>query len=425
MTGGTREKSHKRGRYGARQGQGCGRTQPEGRSRSHRRGQARAASRASSSSYRALGLGLAAATVGGLLAACGDSDEAAAQQPAPMDTTKPSEVYLYNWSDYMAPGTKKGFEKETGIKVVETYFDDNEALLAKLKAGATGYDVIVPSDYMVHIMIMTELLDPLDMDLHPELRSTWTSSSRTPVYDDPVSPRTSGNKYSVPYQWGTTGYAVRTDKLGADTYGTWKQLFPPDDDTLKGQINMLNDERETLGAAPQDAGLLDQHDRPGAARRGHQTAHRAEAAGAPVRLGQHQARHRQGMPLTMCWNGDALLAIDAMGGDAGQEGQLRAARRGLRLCGSTPSPCRRAPAARTAPTCSWTTSSTPEVMGKTLELDLVPAGRDRGRRPTATRSCTRPAHRRRHAARRDLQRPRRVRPQLHRGLGQGEELLTG
>jgi spermidine/putrescine transport system substrate-binding protein len=264
--------------------------------------------------YRALGLGLAAGTVGGLLAACGTDDTAStSSSPQPMDTTKPDEVYLYNWSDYMAPGTKKGFEAETGIKVIETYFDDNEALLAKLKAGASGYDVIVPSDYMVHIMIMSELLTPLDMQYIPNFQYV-DEQFKAPVYDNPDSSENNGNRYSVPYQWGTTGYAVRMDKIGDNKYGTWKNIFPPEGDPLKGQLVMLNDEREDLGAALKmlgyslnttDQGQLDQ------------ATDQLIAQKPLVRQYDSVNMKRSiasGVPITMCWNGDALLAIDNMGG---------------------------------------------------------------------------------------------------------------
>jgi spermidine/putrescine transport system substrate-binding protein len=84
-----------------------------------------------------------------------------------MDETKPGEITVYNWTDYMDPDIRKDFEKETGIKANETYFASNEELLAKLRAGASGYDVIIPSDYMVSVLIKSELLQPLDLSYIP------------------------------------------------------------------------------------------------------------------------------------------------------------------------------------------------------------------------------------------------------------------
>ena len=91
---------------------------------------------------RALILGLSAGTVGALAGACGDGDEenggASAVEMPLMDETKPDEITVFNWTDYMDPDVRKDFKKETGIKVNETYFANNEELLAKLRAGATG-----------------------------------------------------------------------------------------------------------------------------------------------------------------------------------------------------------------------------------------------------------------------------------------------
>jgi spermidine/putrescine transport system substrate-binding protein len=73
------------------------------------------------------------------------------------------QLNLYYWTGYVAKSTIPSFEKETGIKVTQDYYTSNEELLAKLQAGGTGYDVIVPSDYMVEVMIKSDLLLPLDM----------------------------------------------------------------------------------------------------------------------------------------------------------------------------------------------------------------------------------------------------------------------
>jgi len=257
---------------------------------------------------RALVLGLSASTVGGLLAACGNKKTetgGGGAQPT-YATTKPAKISLYNWSDYMAPGTKKGFQKETGIEVVETFYDDNEALLSKLKAGATGYDVIVPSDYMVSIMQKTDLLLPLQMSLIPNYQYV-DADLKNPQYDNPANQ--DGLQYSVPYQWGTTGYAVRTDKTDVALLGTWANLW---EEKYRGQIDMLNDEREDLGAAlmmlgfsfnTTDQGQLDQ-------------ATQKLIEQKPLVREYDSSNQKRaiagGLPITMCWNGDALMGIDSM-----------------------------------------------------------------------------------------------------------------
>jgi spermidine/putrescine transport system substrate-binding protein len=147
------------------------------------------------------------------------------------------ELNLYNWSDYVAESTIPDFQKQTGIKVTQDYFSSNEELLAKLQAGGTGYDVIVPSDYMVSIMIKSDILESLDMSKIPNFKNVG-ANFRGLAYD----PK---NKYSVPYQWGTTGILYNKKVLGK-LEPSWDPMWDPDN---KGKIGMLNDERETPGAA--------------------------------------------------------------------------------------------------------------------------------------------------------------------------------
>ena len=187
---------------------------------------------------RATALGLSVSAAGTILAACGGKEAETSASLPPLDTTKPDQLLLFNWSDYMPASVKKSFEKEYGIEVVETYYDGNEALLAKLQAGTRGYDVIVPDNITIHIMLMEKLIQPLHIDLIPNFANVM------PKLQKPDSdPETDGNKYSVPYQWGTTGIGHRKD-IVRDTIDSWTNLWNPD---YKGDITMLNDYRETLG----------------------------------------------------------------------------------------------------------------------------------------------------------------------------------
>jgi len=191
---------------------------------------------------RAATLGIAASAIGIVLAACGEGETAetgASASPAALDTTLPEKLYLYNWADYMPQSVKDKFTKEYGITVVETYFEDNEALLTKLKAGARGYDVAVPSDYMVTILAKSGLLVPLHMDLIPNFANVMPRFQK-PAYDTWPD----GKKYSVPYDWGTTGIGVRIDVI-SDPITKWADLWNP---AYKGKIQMLSDEREVVGA---------------------------------------------------------------------------------------------------------------------------------------------------------------------------------
>jgi len=190
---------------------------------------------------RAVALGLTASAASSLLAACGiDEEPAATASVAYPETTKPEKLYVFNWQNELAPQNKKGFESQTGIRIVDSYYQDNEALIAKLKGGARGYDVILPTGYAVSILRMSGLLLPLDMALIPNFKNVL-AKFRKPTYD----PETDGRKYSVPWIWGTAGVAVRKDRVHEDVT-CWATLW---DKRYKGQIDMLDDQRETIGAA--------------------------------------------------------------------------------------------------------------------------------------------------------------------------------
>jgi spermidine/putrescine-binding protein len=151
------------------------------------------------------------------------------------------ELHVYNWSEYIDPEIYADFENEFGVKVTEDTYASNEDLLAKLQAGATGYDLIVPSDYMVTIMRELDLLAPLNFDNIPNF-SNISDKFMDPPYDP-------GNKYSVPYQWGTTGIGYDTNVF-EEAPDSWSYLFDPNvAPQYAGKLSMLNDSREAIGAA--------------------------------------------------------------------------------------------------------------------------------------------------------------------------------
>ncbi|MGH7546366.1 MAG: polyamine ABC transporter substrate-binding protein, partial [Gemmatimonadota bacterium] len=104
-----------------------------------------------------LRVGLSASAAGVLLQACARDERAADGGEEALG----DRLNIYNWSDYIADETIRGFEDETGVKVVYDTYESNEEMLAKIQAGATGYDVIVPSNYMVEILRASGLLAPL------------------------------------------------------------------------------------------------------------------------------------------------------------------------------------------------------------------------------------------------------------------------
>ncbi|HEX5941876.1 MAG TPA: spermidine/putrescine ABC transporter substrate-binding protein [Anaerolineales bacterium] len=149
------------------------------------------------------------------------------------------EIFLYNWSDYLDPAIKEQFQAECGVIVTETNYDSNETLLATLQAGGAEYDLVVPSDYMVQVMVSEGRLMELDYSVIPNMQHIDEVNLNT--YFDPEQ------KYTVPYFWGTSGFAVDTSVV-TDYTDSWSVIFDPNSPYC-GQISMLDDQRETLGAA--------------------------------------------------------------------------------------------------------------------------------------------------------------------------------
>jgi len=178
----------------------------------------------------------------GLIAtACGsDGVESAAGDCAVGETD--GDLALYNWAEYIDEEQLAAFGEELGIGVSQTTYDSNEVMQPIIAAGNSGFDVIVPSDYMVTILIEGEFVQPLNLDLIPN-RDNIAAEFQNPSYDPDW-------EYSVPYQWGYTGLAVNTAVVGDDFPRSWDIVFDPSlADQYSGQITLLNDPRETMGAA--------------------------------------------------------------------------------------------------------------------------------------------------------------------------------
>lgn len=148
-----------------------------------------------------------------------------------------TDLHLYTWADYIKPELVQQFEQENGCKIIIDTFDSNEGMYAKLKAGATGYDLITPSSYMAKIMQAQEMLQPLDHSRLPNLANIDPEYLKIAI--DP------GMNYSVPYMITYTGIGYLKDQVG-EIQPTWKLFERPE---LKGRMTMLNDMRETIGAA--------------------------------------------------------------------------------------------------------------------------------------------------------------------------------
>jgi spermidine/putrescine transport system substrate-binding protein len=154
------------------------------------------------------------------------------------------QFHLYNWNNYIAPETIKRFEEFCKCEVVQTYYSDNEELLAKLAAGAKGYDMLVPTSNAVEALIKGKQLKPVDKSQLTNLKNI------NPIYmNTPFDP---GNKYSVPYAMSTTiiGYNdVKMKELGLPT-DTWAVIFDPKYlEKVKGRITVLDSSSELFAAA--------------------------------------------------------------------------------------------------------------------------------------------------------------------------------
>ena len=153
------------------------------------------------------------------------------------------DLFFYNWSEYMDPELIEKFEDEYGVTVTEDFYDSNEAMQPIVSAGRSGYDVIVPSDYMVSIMIQDGTLMPLNKDAIPNYANLGDEFRSGLPYDPEGA-------FVAPYQFGTTGLGVNFNELGEDAPRSWGLVFDPEiSAAYSGQITLLNDPRETLGAA--------------------------------------------------------------------------------------------------------------------------------------------------------------------------------
>ncbi|MBJ2245597.1 MULTISPECIES: polyamine ABC transporter substrate-binding protein [Pseudomonas] len=135
-------------------------------------------------------------------------------------------LHVYNWSDYIAPDTIANFEKESGIKVVYDVFDSNETLEAKLLAGKSGYDIVVPSNSFLAKQIKAGVYQELDKSKLPNYANLNKSLLKAVAVSDP------DNKHAFPYMWGSMGIGYNPEKvkaaLGVDKIDSWDVLMKPE-----------------------------------------------------------------------------------------------------------------------------------------------------------------------------------------------------
>lgn len=152
---------------------------------------------------------------------------------------KAYDLYVYNWGEYIDPEVLDMFEEETGYTVSYDEFETNEAMYPKIANSAISYDVICPSDYMIQRLIQEDLLAEINYDNIPNLKYIGSEYLEQANAFDP------GNKYSVPYCWGTVGILYNTTMVDEEI-DSWSVIF---DEKYKDEILMIDSVRDAMGIA--------------------------------------------------------------------------------------------------------------------------------------------------------------------------------
>jgi spermidine/putrescine transport system substrate-binding protein len=181
---------------------------------------------------------------GGTVAGWGDDDPRAAApagdgQPIPGNRRNERLLNIYNWSDYIDDRTIPLFQAQSNIRVNYDVYSSNEDLLAKLRAGPTSYDIVVPTSWFVPTYLKLGLIEPLPQDLIPNLTNLDREFVKTDY--DP------GNRYTVPWQWGTTGIGYNRAKVPGGKVDSWGALFDPAA-PMAGHVSLLREVTDLIGS---------------------------------------------------------------------------------------------------------------------------------------------------------------------------------
>jgi spermidine/putrescine transport system substrate-binding protein len=186
---------------------------------------------------------IAAVGASALLAACGgstDSDDEGDDDSSSATAAVEGTLVYYNWVDYVNPKTYDAFTDETGVKIKKDFYESNEELQAKLQGGARGFDLIVPTGYMVQILAEADLLEPIDHTQLPNVEKNLDSKFKGLAYDP-------GDEFSVPKDWGTTGFMYRTD-LVSEKPTTWAEFVELTKGPYSGKVTILDGIPEIIGS---------------------------------------------------------------------------------------------------------------------------------------------------------------------------------
>jgi len=178
---------------------------------------------------------MAFAAAAGFVAACGSSKGSGT--PTADKKAETTTLNFYNWTEYIDADAIPNFQKRTGIKVTYDNYSSNDELFAKLSAGGSGYDIVVPTDAVLVKMKHAKLIEPLDLSQIPN-RKNLDPRFQNAAYDP-------GNEYSIPWQWGTTGIGYDTKKVTGKVTD-WDAF---DLAEVKGKSSYLDEARDAFAMA--------------------------------------------------------------------------------------------------------------------------------------------------------------------------------
>ena len=188
---------------------------------------------------------VAAGAASAFLAACGGSSDTSEDEGDSSDAPEKAAeltgvLHYYNWADYVNPETYKAFTADTGVKIKKDFFVSNEELQAKLQGGARGYDLAAPTGYMVQILGEDGLLEEIDWSQLATVEKNLDPRFRKLPYDP-------DDKWSVPKDWGTTGFMYRSDMV-KEKPATWREFVDLAKGPYSGKVTVLDGIPECVGS---------------------------------------------------------------------------------------------------------------------------------------------------------------------------------
>ena len=219
---------------------------------------------------------------------------------------------IYNWSDYIAEDTIARFEEETGIDVVYDVYDSNDVLEARLLAGSSGYDIVVPTSSYLARQVQAGVYQPLDLEQIPN------AEGLDPALMEAVAAHDPGNEHSVIYMWGTNGIGYNVDmvreRLGEDApTDSWDLVFDPEVASQLADcgISFLDSSQDMFPVALQYLGLDPASTDPDELE---QAAQLLESVRPHVRY-FHSSQYISDLAngeicVAVGWSGDVMIAMD-------------------------------------------------------------------------------------------------------------------